>query len=340
MHFSNVSILGLGHVDAPHRIRSTDIEERLAPMAERVGLKADMLSSLTGILERRYWDEGVRPSEVAAMAGEVAIADAGVDRKKIGVVINTSVCKDFIEPSVAAFVHNKLKLPADCLNFDVGNACLAFLNGIQIVGNMIERGQIEYGLVVDGEGSRTPVEATIKRLLEPGTDKQRFRDNFATLTLGSGSAAMVLCRSDLAPEGKGHKVIGGVSLAATEHVNLCKGNPDEMVTDASALLLAGLELAYRTWAKAKVELSWSPTALDEAVIHQVSEVHTNKFVEMLELDIEKVFKLYPLFGNIGPASIPIALSKSREAGRLTPGSRVGLLGIGSGLNCSMMEVVW
>jgi acyl-CoA:acyl-CoA alkyltransferase len=45
-------------------------------------------------------------------------------------------------------------------------------------------------------------------------------------------------------------------------------------------------------------------------------------------------------GNIGPASVPIVLSKLKEMGKLKKGQRVALLGIGSGLNCSMAEVVW
>ena len=50
--------------------------------------------------------------------------------------------------------------------------------------------------------------------------------------------------------------------------------------------------------------------------------------------------IFPEYGNIGPASVPVALFKLAELGRLRRGSRVGLLGIGSGLNCSMAEVVW
>jgi 3-oxoacyl-[acyl-carrier-protein] synthase-3 len=45
-------------------------------------------------------------------------------------------------------------------------------------------------------------------------------------------------------------------------------------------------------------------------------------------------------GNIGPASVPIVLAKVVEAGKLKAGDRVALLGIGSGLNCSMAEIVW
>ena len=50
--------------------------------------------------------------------------------------------------------------------------------------------------------------------------------------------------------------------------------------------------------------------------------------------------IFAEYGNIGPASVPIVLSKLREMGRLKKGSRVALLGIGSGLNCSMAEVEW
>lgn len=338
MRFENVSIQGLAYLDAPHRVTSAELSERLAPMSKRFGLKSDLLESLTGIVARRYWDEGVQPSEVAAQAGELALANSGVPREKIGVLISTSVCKDYIEPSVASLVHNRLGLSTECLNFDLGNACLAFLNAMTVAGNMIERGQIDHALIVDGEGSRFITEATIERLNRPETTPQQFRDNFASLTLGSGAAAMVLSRSDLAPSG--HRFLGGVSLAATQHSGLCRGQVDEMITDASSLLVAGLELAAQTYVKAKRELGWEDNSLDEYVLHQVSATHTMKLSEVLRLDRDKIHAIYPEFGNIGPASVPIVLAKAVEQGRVTAGKRVGLLGIGSGLNCAMMEIVW
>jgi 3-oxoacyl-[acyl-carrier-protein] synthase-3 len=224
------------------------------------------------------------------------------------------------------------------MNFDVGNACLAFLNGMEIIGNMIERGQVDYGIVVDGEGSRFVVEATIKRLLSPDCDEKTFRDNFATFTLGSGGAAMVLARSDLAPDG--HQFLGGVSLAATEHKDLCRGQVDSMQTDASALLVAGLQLAGATFNKAGKELGWRSEDLDQFILHQVSAVHTAKLIELLGLDDRKVYKIFPEYGNVGPAAIPITLSKALDEGRIHKNDRVALMGIGSGLNCAMMEISW
>jgi 3-oxoacyl-[acyl-carrier-protein] synthase-3 len=158
------------------------------------------------------------------------------------------------------------------------------------------------------------------------------------LTLGSGAAAMVLARRELQPQG--HAFVGVVGQAATQHNGLCKGQVDKMVTDAKTLLFAGLELAAQTWQEAKRELSWEPTGLDEYILHQVSGTHTASLGKALGLEPQKILTTFQEFGNIGPASVPIVLSKSAQAGRLKPGMRVALMGIGSGLNCSMAEIIW
>lgn len=338
MKFHNVSIVSLAHVDAPIRVTSAELGARLAPVLTRLGMGEDLLERASGVVARRWWEPGVQPSQAATWAAEQVLEQSGLARAHIGAVVSTSVCRDYIEPSVACLVHGNLGLAPGCLNFDLGNACLAFLNGMHLVAAMIERGDIDYGLVVDGEGARFVQEATIARLLQPETTEQDFREQFATLTLGSGSAAMLLARSDLAPDG--HRFVGMVSLAATQHNQLCRGQNDKMVTDAKTLLFAGLELAGQTWAAAQRDLGWQEAELDEFVLHQVSGTHTASLCKTLGLSPQKVMAIFGEFGNIGPASVPIVLSKAVEAGRVTKGKRVALMGIGSGLNCAMAEVVW
>ncbi len=338
MRFQNVSIFGVAHVDAPNRVPSEEIEKRLAPTLERLGMREDLIRDLSGIIERRIWDQDVQPSDAAAEAAEKAIEQAGIARGQLGILVNTSVCRDYIEPSTACIVHSKIGLPETCMNFDLGNACLAFINGMDMVGNMIEQGQIDYGIVVNGESSQFSTEKTIEKLLDPDVDEETFRSNFATLTLGSGSAAMVLGRSDLGDGG--HPYLGGVNLAATEHNRLCYGQVEGMVTKGHELLIAGLGLAARTWKKAVDELGWKIEDFDHCVLHQVSKIHTEQFCDIVGLDIESVFRLYPYFANIGPAGVPIVLSKLNDEGRLKSGDRVAIMGIGSGLNCTMAELRW
>jgi 3-oxoacyl-[acyl-carrier-protein] synthase-3 len=192
--------------------------------------------------------------------------------------------------------------------------------------------------VVDGETADLAYEKTIERMIRADTTEEDFRNEMATLTLGSGAAAMVLARAELAPGAPRYK--GGVTRAATEWNKLCRGNLDGMVTDTRQLLVEGIKLAQKTFEVAKHKLGWVASELDEFVVHQVSKVHTAAFTKAMGIDPRKVLTIFGEHGNIGPASVPIVLSKLREMGRLKKGSRVALLGIGSGLNCSMAEVVW
>jgi 3-oxoacyl-[acyl-carrier-protein] synthase-3 len=338
VNFEKLSILSVRHVDAPHVVTSAEIQTELFETTERLGLPPNLLESVAGIHERRVWDEKTRPSDAATLAAELALEDADLDRSRLGALINTSVCRDYIEPSTACLVHGNLKLPDACMNLDVGNACLAFLNGIEIVGNMIERGQIDYGMIVDGESSRFLTESTIARLKRPETEMKTFREEFASLTTGSGAVAMILARSDLAPDG--HRFRGTFSRAATAHNRLCLGQVDRGVTDTKGLLLAGIELSRETWAGAQEHLGFDQDNVDEYCMHQVSQRHAEQLATTLGVDLEKTLLIVAQFGNIGPASVPIVLSKALDLGRIQRGDRVVLAGIGSGLNCTVGEVIW
>jgi 3-oxoacyl-[acyl-carrier-protein] synthase-3 len=231
-------------------------------------------------------------------------------------------------------VHSALGLPTSCLNFDLANACLGFLNGIHLAATMIDAGQLDYALIVDGEGSRHTQQVTLDRLCGPDVTRDDVLEQFATLTLGSGAAAMVLGRLDAHPEG--HRVVGGVMRAATQHHELCIGDLESMTTDAKGLLDAGMELSLDTWAEARSEFDWSD--MDRYVVHQVSKVHTAATCRTLGLDPDRVPLTFPDRGNMGPASIPFTLATQVDT--LNAGDRVLLMGAGSGLNACCLELAW
>ena len=336
--FQNVSIKSLAHVDAPHRITSAAIEDRLSPTLDRLGMRKGILEMVAGIKARRFWDEGVLPSTAATMAGKIAIERANIDPSAIGALVNTSVCRDFLEPSTACRVHHQLGLGAHALNYDIGNACLGFINGMDFIATLIDLGRIDYGIVVDGEGSREVTEATIKRLLDPNTTEADVRSQFASLTLGSGAAAMILCRRDLAPHAPQYK--GGILLAETAHADLCEGHPTYMKTNTKKLLSTGVSLADRVWRLTQEEMGWNADSLNHLILHQVSQVHTMTLSQTLGLPLQKAHITFDELGNIGPAAVPITLSKAADAGKLKSKERIALMAIGSGLNCQMAEIVW
>ena len=331
----NAGIIAVEAALAPEVITSAWIDEQLAETYERTGVRPGLLTEIAGIEERRWWPEGLSFHEAAALAGRAALDASGVEPDQIGMLISTSVSKHHLEPSVACAVHHLLDMPTSCTNFDVGNACLAFVNSMHLAATAIDAGHIDYALIVDGEGSRYTQQTTIDRLRRPTTTALDVFEEFASLTLGSGAAAMVLGPVDR--HEAAHRIVGGVTRAGTQHHTLCVGDLEKMKTDTGALLDAGLELAEACWKDASLDWDWS-VGMDRYVIHQISQVHTRLMTQRFGIDASKVPLTFPRFGNVGPASIPITLASIAD--ELSTGDRVLCMGIGSGLNTSFTEIVW
>ena len=333
--FTNTAVLAVQTADASRVVSSAAFDEALADTYRRVGLRPGLLERLAGIRERRWWADGVTFVDGAAEAGAKAVSESGVDPAAIGLMVNTSVSRRYLEPSTAVAVHHALGLPRSCQNFDVTNACLGFVNGMELAAAMIDSGMVEFALIVNGEDSRPVQERTVERLNGPGTVSRDVLAQFATLTLGSGAAAMVLGRADEHPEG--HRLIGSASRSGSEHHDLCVGDNELMRTDLKGLLDAGLNLSADLWAEAAGEFDWT-RGMDRYIVHQVSKVHTQAMCDRFSIDPALVPTTFPTRGNLGPASVPFTLADRQDS--LVDGDRVLLMGIGSGLNASCLEIAW
>lgn len=339
MLFNNVAIEAMAYELPPNRVTSAELEEQIAETMARLGIEKGKIERPTGIRERRIWDPGKTPSEVATLVGRKVIEKSGIDLQKIGCLINTSITKDYMEPSVASLIHGNLNLPSHCMNFDITNACLGFLDGMNTIGLMIQSGIIQYGLVVSGECSREIMEATIKRLQAPDVTNQIFYDNFATLTIGSGAVAMLLTHKDLSKSG--HLIDGSVNLSATEHNRLCIAQRDYMKTDSRTLLTAGAELVLKTYQLAGDTFNkWGDEYTSLYIPHQVSTKQIEAFASFLGVDMQKVYLTLHTLGNMASAALPLSLAMADEEGRLSSGDQAVLVGVGSGINCSIMKVTW
>ena len=56
MLFQHVAIAGLAHIDAPRRLSSEEINVRLKPTLDRLGIKIDVLGDIVGQGERERFD--------------------------------------------------------------------------------------------------------------------------------------------------------------------------------------------------------------------------------------------------------------------------------------------
>ena len=348
MRFENTYLEGFGSVLPEEVVLSTDIEDQLAPLYERFGLHQGRLELMSGIAERRFWPRGTMPSEVSAEAGRRALSASKTSADQIECLLHTSVSRDCLEPATAAFVHRKLGLKPDVSMFDISNACLGFLNGMVVLANMIELGQVKRGMIVAGESSRQLVETTINHLLEnESLTRKDFKSAFASLTIGSGAVALVMSHRSVSESG--HRLLGGAVRASSDDNHLCRGTADTgfsrdatmvMNTDSETLLEAGCELAVRTWAIAKEQLGWHNDSVDRVFTHQVGVAHRDRLYDVLKLDPSLDFSTLEFLGNVGSVSLPITMALGIEKNMPKTGENIAMMGIGSGLNCIALGVQW
>ncbi|NOX55140.1 MAG: 3-oxoacyl-ACP synthase III [Planctomycetes bacterium] len=348
MRYQHVCLEALSYTLPPHRVTSEELEQQLAPLYERLGLSVGRLELMTGIRERRFFAAGTRPGEVSARTARRALELSGLDRRYFGALIHGSVCRDQLEPATANSVHHALGLPERAFVVDVSNACLGLMNGMVMLANMIELGQVRAGVVVGTEDGRDLVEGTIDSLVNnPNVTRSDLKLAFASLTIGAGSAAVGLCDRKLSRTQ--NRLLGGVFRADTSSHRLCEGDVEaekhgddrpRMQTDSEALLHAGVDLAAATWQRLKRCLGWDNTDVDKAFTHQVGRAHRKLLYERLGLDPAIDFSTVEFLGNTGSVALPMSLAMGVERGHVQPDDRVALLGIGSGLNAIMLGLQW
>ena len=220
MKYSRVHMESIGYELPPVVITSDDLESRLMPMYDALHIAPGQLEVLTGITERRWWEEGHILSDGAAAAARRALEQSNVKTDEIEALIYTGVCRENFEPATACAVAAQLGIKDDANIYDISNACLGVMNGIIDIANRIELKQIRAGMVVSCETSREIVEIMIERMLNDKT-MDMFSRSLATLTGGSGAAAVLLTDGSF-DNSQTHRLLGGANQSAPEHHKLCR----------------------------------------------------------------------------------------------------------------------
>lgn len=347
MKYSRVYIESVGYELAPIVMTSAELEKRIEAVYQRLHIAPGQLEALTGIRERRWWKPNTPISHGAVAAARKALLGRNIAPKDIGAVIYAGVCREHFEPATACQVAAGIDVQGNAAVYDLSNACLGVLNGVFDIANRIELGQIRAGLVVACESSREINEIMIRQMLDnPSMDL--FTRSLATLTGGSGAAAVLLTDGSFSPTRK-PKLLGGVNITEPQFHELCRWGIDSnrphqhvpyMSTDAVAVMKHGVELGKRTWGVFSRELGITAERIDKVICHQVGEAHQKLILQTLGIDPDKDFPTFEFLGNMGTVSLPITAAIAKERDQLLPGELVGFLGIGSGLNCLMAAIQW
>ena len=361
VHTGAVTVLGTGSY-LPERVVTNKEIEALVPNAS-----ADWIERRTGILERRYAHPDQAASDLAVHAARGALADSGLDAGDLDYIIVATTTGDAPIPATAALVQRALGARrAAC--FDINAACTGFITGLSIargyvalepaakvlvIGADVWSRFVDFGdratSVLFGDGAGAAVVGGPGPALAVGDadadravgDADADADR-ADADRGDIGARRGLLDVELASHGDVHELIdlpaGGSrrppsaqTLAEGGHALRMQGRAvREFVLENVPDLLAGL----------LNRCGHKPCDVDHFVPHQANGVLVAELAEAGGLAGAQTHLSLRHSGNIGAASVPVALDQANRSGAVRDGDLVLLAGFGAGMSAGAALLRW
>ncbi|ACR28131.1 beta-ketoacyl-ACP synthase III [Burkholderia glumae] len=310
-------VLGTGSHLPPNRVTNQALAERLAK--DGIETSDEWIVARTGIHARHFADPDVTTSDLALAAAQRAIEAADIDPQSIDLIIVATSTPDFVFPSTACLLQNKLGIRNGGAAFDVQAVCSGFAYALATADSFIRGGQHRTALVVGAE--------TFSRILD-------FKDRTTCVLFGDGAGAVVLSASD-------EPGILGSALHADgsySHILCTPGNVNGGVIAGSAFLhmdgQAVFKLAVNVLEKVAIEAlekaNLTADQVDWLIPHQANIRIMTSTCRKLGLPQERMVVTVGEHGNTSAASIPLALDVAVRDGRIQRGQTVLIEGVGGG----------
>lgn len=283
-------------------------------LSRRIDTSDDWITSRTGIRRRHHCTQE-SPAQLCAEAGRAALTRSGISPDQIGVCIVATLTPETLCPSTACTIQRQLALPEDCLCFDLNAACTGFLFALHTAECLLNASRRKFALVVGGEA--------LSRILN-------WADRSTCILFGDGAgAAVVECREGWPSIGA---VLGCRGDDRILHVDgPGSARPSQIAMDGARVFKFAAETIPRCMDQVLEQHGLCADDVDHFVFHQANARIIDLVVRKYRIPPEKCFQNLAEYGNTSAASIPLALSELEEQGKLTPGSKILLVGFGGGL---------
>jgi 3-oxoacyl-[acyl-carrier-protein] synthase-3 len=327
---STVCIAGVGYA-VPKGIRANiDILKAFPQRTE------DEMVRLTGIKERRYAAEGESATDLAAIAVQHALKQAGMSASQMDGIIMATLIPDQPVPSMASALARQLGIPR-ALAFDLNAACSGWLYALEVGRTFILGGTAKNLIVVTAE--------LLSRITNP-------QDHRTAFLFGDGAGAAILTATDC-----GHRLhrmgLGG-DADQFEAIQRPGGGARMPwpIGEADDLEHFYLQMDGATVFKHAVvgfteqieqTLSRENLKADDIawiVPHQANERILKAVSRRVGIPYEKFVVTISKYGNTSAASVSMALGWAAEEGIFTDGDKIIFCSVGAGLTFAGGLLVW
>lgn len=307
----NAGIIGTGHYVPENVLTNKELEKM-------VDTSDEWIRTRTGIEERRIAEDDMDTSDMALLAANKALDNAGISAEDLDMILVATVTPDQPFPSVACMLQDQLGAKKAAA-MDVSAACSGFMYGLVTAKQFIEGGSYRHVLVVGVE--------KLSKIVD-------WEDRNTCVLFGDGAGAAVV---GPVQEGKG---ILSFELGAD-------GSGGKHLYQDEYVVMNGREVfkfAVRQMGESAVnvidKIGLKKEDVDYLIPHQANIRIMEVARERLGIDRDKMSMSVHKYGNTSAASIPIALSEDVENGKIKDGDLVVLVGFGGGLTWGAVALRW
>lgn len=258
----------------------------------------------TGVL-RRHVDDEICASDLGQAAAEKLIADLGWDKSEIGALIFVSQMPDYLFPSTACLLQDRLGLSKECYTNDSSLGCSGWTYGISQLAGLMTSGSIRKGILIAGDARRVVPDndplfgfAVSATALEYEEGAKGFQCHYGTD--GSGYEAIIV------PDGGCRNRVSAKSFEM-EEVDGKMYNRLQFRINGMDVFSFGITVPPKSIKKLAEHYGFDYLDADYYVFHQANLKMNNLLAQKLKLPAEKVPMSIQEYGNTSSASIPLTI---------------------------------
>jgi len=286
----------------------------------------------TGIRTRHIASSDQTASDLAYIAAEQLLCDTQI-RDQIDLLILVTQSPDYLLPTSACILQDRLRLSQNCMAFDINLGCSGFVSALSVAGGLIESGVVNTGLILCAD--------TYSKYIDK-------HDRACRPIFSDGAAAILVERTAIDSIGPFEFGTDGSGFA---HLIVRRGgarDPDKasdhphpiLEMHGSDVFVFTMRVVPACIVKLLARAGLNIDQVDLFIFHQASRLVIENLIRLMSLDEKKVFVNHEFIGNTVSATIPIALKDAVANGRLTTGQTVVLVGFGVGLSWSAVLLRW
>lgn len=296
----------------------------------------DEMVRLTGIKERRYATDDESATDLAKIAVNHALDQAGMHVSQIDGIIMATIIPDQPVPSMASSLARELGIPR-ALAFDLNAACSGWLYGLEVGRCLIQCGTAKNVIVVTAE--------LLSRITNPECHDTAFLfgDGAGAAILTAGTGGHRLHQMGLSGDATQFEAIqrqgGGARMPWPEGID---GNLDNfyLQMDGASVfrhaVIGFAEQIEQTLARENLK----PDDISWIVPHQANERILKAVSKRVGIPYDKFVVTISKYGNTSAASVSMALGWAAEEGIFTDGDRIIFCSVGAGLTFAGGLLVW